>query len=684
MSITKYAVLVGVDSYPHAPSLFGCVQDVEDVSSYLRTSHSPVIETRFTAPVPHHPPALTPSGDSTSKPTYKNFVSRLEEITKSAKQGDFVYIHFSGHGVRRSAKTPGYQYQDSESPDVALVFLDEERGERYLYGIELACLLDLMVAKGLVMVVLDCCYAGGVKRHDDRQSGIRGTDWNDDICSAYPVVNSLHKRPPHDDVDRDADWQWNWLLAPKNYTLIAACAPHELAHESTLNGKCRGVLTYHLLSALSLRKNYEPTVHRSLHLQVLSSMRVRWPNQTPILLGNRSAIFLGGETNSSVIDHLGIWRKQGKLFISAGAAQGVCVGDLYAVYPFDALQTQALVDSASIIKVQVVLVDGLESQVFQVGGQSMNADIKEGWRAEPLTRFSVQKTTVALDQVADGHIRDQIRHEVTQRHTLQLSDMNSKIEAPMYHIRNNERNELEILGASLDALETLPALQTSQDNAFKDIADMMDHVARFKFIESIQNRLSPPFLEKGFTIHFEDENKNVMEEGALTIPDGGIFKFVFTNTSYMPLYLSIYNLTPLWQVKGLLQTGGAGYYRIVEPKKSAAEESGKKTLTIGMEIPHFLANKGIRETVDVLKIFVTARPVVSFHTLELPKLRQYLAPGEQLPEVPRGQQNRLEDLATGKCMKIKDEDNVKERATEIMDIENAWISRNLVIRTVAV
>jgi hypothetical protein len=686
MSVTKYAILVGVDSYPHAPSLSGCVQDVEDISSYLRASHSSVIETRFTAPVPvpQDPPLPAPSRDSSSWPTYNNFVLRLEEMSKSAKKGDIVFIHFSGHGVRRSTKAPGYQYQDSESPDVALVLLDEKRGERYLYGIELAKLLDLMVAKGLVVtIVLDCCYAGGVKRND-YQSGIRGTDWNDDICNAYPASSSLPRRPPRDDVGRDADWQWNWLLDPKNCTLIAACGPHELAHESTLNGKCRGVLTYHVLSALSLLKSYEPTVHRSLHLQVLSSVRVRWPNQTPMLFGNRNAIFLGGEINSRTIDHLKVQEKRGKLFISAGAAQGVCVGDLYAVYPFGTLQPQVLVGAASMIKVQVVLVDGLESEVFQVEGQSTNADIKEGWRAEPLTRFSVQKTAVALDQVADGHIRDQIRHEITQRPTLQLSDKDYKTVAPMYHIRSNERNELEILGASFDALETLPALHTSQDDACKDIADMMDHVARFKLIESIQNRLSSPFLEKRFTIHFEDENKTVMEEGALKIPDGGTFKLVFTNTGYIPLYLSIYNLTPLWQVTGLLQNGGAGYYRVVEPKNSTVEESGKKNLTISMEISQSLKNKGIRKTVDVLKIFVTAKPVISFHTLELPKLKQYLSPGEKPIEALRGQEYHLEDLATGKCMKIKDEDNVKEKAMEIQDIENAWISRNLLITTVAV
>lgn len=688
MSITKYAVLIGVDYYRHAPSLSGCVQDVEDVSSYLQDRHSPVIETRFTAPMPQNPPAPAPSGDSTSWPTYNNFVSRLEEITKIGEKGDFVYIQFSGHGVRRSAKAPGYQYRDCESPDVALVLFDEEGGERYLYGIELACLLDLMVAKGLIItVVLDCCYAGGVKRHDYRRSGIRGTDWNDDICNAYPVADSLHKRPPHDNVDRDADWQSNWLLAPRNYTLIAACAPHELAHESTLNGKCRGVLTYHVLSALSLLKSDEPTVHRSLHSQVLSSIRVQWPNQTPILLGNQNAIFFGGETNSHAIDYLSIRERRGKLFIPAGAAQGVCVGDLYAVYPFGTLQPQVLMGSATMTKVRVALVDGLESEVLQVEGQNMNADIKEGWRAEPLTRFSVQKTTVALDQVADGYIRDQIQHEITKQCTLQLSDSNSKKEDPMYHIRSNERNELEILSASLDALATLPALQTSQDNVFTDIADMMNHVARFKFIESTQNRLSSLFLEKYFAVHFEDENKNMIEEGALTIPEGGTFRFVFTNTGHIPLYLSIYNLTPLWQVKGLLQSGGGGHYRIVEPKNSTAEHSGKKTLTICMEISHFLKDKGIRQTEDVLKIFVTARPITSFHTLELPKLRQYHDPGEQLPRALRGEEDHLqkdlEDLATGKCMKVEDEDNVEEKRIETQDMENAWIARNFVIKTVA-
>jgi hypothetical protein len=325
--------------------------------------------------------------------------------------------------------------------------------------------------------------------------------------------------------------------------------------------------------------------------------------------------------------------------------------------------------------------------VLRVEGQSMNADIKEGWRAEPLTRFSIQKTTVTLDLVSDGHIREQIQHEIMKRSTLQLLNTGSKTEGPMYHIRSNERNELHILSASLDALETLPVLQTSQEKVFTEIADMVDHVARFKCIESIQNRLASPFLEKYFAVHFEDENKNILDEGALTIPDGGIFKLIFTNTSHIPLYLSVYNLTPLWQVNGLLQSGGGGHYRIVEPKNSTAKHSGKKTLTIGMEISQLLKDKGIRQTEDVLKIFVTARPVTSFHTLELPKLRQYLDPGEQPPKAFRGEgdhlQKDLEDIATSKCMTVKHEDNVEEKRIETQDMENAWIARNFVIRTVS-
>ncbi len=67
-------------------------------------------------------------------------------IASKAKSGDFVYIHYSGHGV----KLPdSLGYSKHNRPDVELVLFDSSQGIRYFLGLELTRYLNGMVKKGL-------------------------------------------------------------------------------------------------------------------------------------------------------------------------------------------------------------------------------------------------------------------------------------------------------------------------------------------------------------------------------------------------------------------------------------------------------------------------------------------------------------------------------------------------------
>lgn len=107
-----------------------------------------------------------------------------------AKGGDFVYIHYSGHGTRLPS-------------GLALVLLSEDgRGSRYLRGRNLASDLHNMVKKGLrVTLVLDCCFSGSVVRNSDWHGfEVRCIDYNptvDDVslqehsASLFDVASTL-------------------------------------------------------------------------------------------------------------------------------------------------------------------------------------------------------------------------------------------------------------------------------------------------------------------------------------------------------------------------------------------------------------------------------------------------------------------------------------------------------------
>ena len=120
---------------------------------------------------------------------------------------------------------------------MALVLFHPD-GSRYLYGLELACLLKKMVDKGLLItLVLDCCFSGSVVRHGDREyTGIRAVPYDSATDAAYPqksrttishqvgsdTLRNIHKLP-------------KWLVNPDGYIVLAACGPHETAQELSLN-----------------------------------------------------------------------------------------------------------------------------------------------------------------------------------------------------------------------------------------------------------------------------------------------------------------------------------------------------------------------------------------------------------------------------------------------------------------
>lgn len=145
----------------------GSVNDIEDIHEWLKETHNSADITKFLSSKTNDPTQRLPPGSPSTWSTYDNITRRFREITDVARPGDFVYFHFSGHGTLQPTKTG--KYRENDGSDAALILFDQENGERYLRGIDLARIFDDVLLKQLkLIVVLDCCYAGGISR--DAQS----------------------------------------------------------------------------------------------------------------------------------------------------------------------------------------------------------------------------------------------------------------------------------------------------------------------------------------------------------------------------------------------------------------------------------------------------------------------------------------------------------------------------------
>lgn len=299
-----FALLVGCDVYlPNStpegsyPSLRGCVQDATRVEQFLRTRGG-LTDDRLVRLTSTAGPGGQPVEPPGRRPTYENIVRGFRDLTKRAKPGDHVYVHYSGHGGRCPTIVPAAK--GPAATDESLVPIDiGNTAARYVRDVEIAKLLQEMTDKGLVVtLVLDCCHSGGatraVRRADD-PAGVRGVDFVDRT-----------ERPADSLVLTAAE-----LAAPAGATrglgaadpatgcvVLAACRPFELAREFMFDGgPSQGALTYWFLKLAG--PGADGLTFRTVFDQAVARIHDQFPAQTPMLFGNPDRAVLGGVAGSA-------------------------------------------------------------------------------------------------------------------------------------------------------------------------------------------------------------------------------------------------------------------------------------------------------------------------------------------------------------------------------------------------
>lgn len=183
------ALLIAVNDYPELgerANLLGPNNDVDLVREFFLAHPSLRFE-------PDDIRVLADGIEAVGLPNLSNIVSELDRLADTAGEGDFVYVHFSGHGAQQVAADP------STEPDgMDEVFLpsdtgawDEERQENpnvlrdFLIGEHLQRIRD----KGaFVWAVFDCCHSGTMTRAIDIQDEVERKLDNDVLGIPDDVV----------------------------------------------------------------------------------------------------------------------------------------------------------------------------------------------------------------------------------------------------------------------------------------------------------------------------------------------------------------------------------------------------------------------------------------------------------------------------------------------------------------
>jgi Caspase domain len=631
----KWAILIGIDFYTDPNiRLQGAVNDVDDIEFWFSQNHTMTSITKLSAIDHNEETQIEPGGPESSWPTYDNILRELKRVTDAASPGDFVYLHYSGHGTLNP--TTATEYQEDFGSDAALVLFDRENGVRYLCGIEIAALLDEMVQKDIKLtVVLDCCHSGGVSRDD--KFAIRGIPWDNDIASIYPPVYRPCSSTSVEYGNRDASTNQHWLLKPQGYALMAACGPNEIASECVgSEGRIHGALTHFLFKALSVAsKNGAEVTIGDIYGHICAELHVPLPQQHPMFLGNDKFIFLAPEsrTKRSVIEGNVIDTfKGGRICLNIGYAQMVSLGDEYEIYAMTSIKGDI---TQKPIKYTITAVYALHSEAEQSHPTQNEVSVGKGWCAV-LTKPLRAKAQVALSL----GVNTTMEHMLNKSQWLELVDSIEIVSTlPSFQVSLTERKEYVILVGNAQEVQNLPIIVESDPDAARRVVYILEHLAKFASIEGLENerigssiqyesRLntkSKDMLSQNSDLEFsilfksKDDPDKALIGNIFHTFDGKRITVTFKNHTVQPLYLIVLDMTPLRKVSQLYPSSDRGYYKTISPKDENFR--GEVSFTVEMSIPDCLKKANQTEVDDVLKFFITTRPTSTlFRALELPEL----------------------------------------------------------------
>lgn len=237
---TKRALLIGIGAYP-AESGWATIHgdnDLEITSELLQEigwTKSEIISLR------------------NQEATKANIIQQFQQLAQTAEQGDWVYIHFSGHGQQMSNWTG----DEADGWDEAWIPYDAQKvyakgkyeGENHLADDEINGLLSNIKqqigASGSLIVVVDACHSGDSSRAEDEDETVmRG------VSNKFEIPQQTNAQSK---------------LMPIDWVVISACKPYMNNYECRIEGQHFGSLSYALyaqrseISSLSLSEIQQRT-----------------------------------------------------------------------------------------------------------------------------------------------------------------------------------------------------------------------------------------------------------------------------------------------------------------------------------------------------------------------------------------------------------------------------------------
>jgi hypothetical protein len=387
----NYALLIGANQYPSLEErwwLKGPANDVQLVAQYLTTE----------APVAFAAQNVTVLSDGVAgaeAPTLAAIRGAFAALTSEVQPGDFVYLHFSGHGTRAPALDPSTELDglDELFLPVDIGPWSDQVGEvqNALVDDEIGALIDGLRAKGAdVWAVFDSCHSGtatrAVETEDVRVRQLPPEALGIDL-DAVEVSRSVDPRATEAPFDVGA--------GEGSFVAFFAAQTNEVTPEKNLpkgkpGRKPQGVFTWTLMEVLA---EYPSATYGQVGQEVLRRYAVKnLAKSTPLFEGDLDQVVFGGEGGARVSQ----WQAEvsdAGFTIPAGELHGLTEGAVLAV-----MGSAASPDAAALGYVELTSVETFSSlgQAVERDGKTLPAELPKGVTLRKLDEALDFTLTVAL------------------------------------------------------------------------------------------------------------------------------------------------------------------------------------------------------------------------------------------------------------------------------------------------
>jgi len=700
---TIHALLIGIDYYkPNQlyKSLKGAVRDINLVDTFLKGTLklSPERIRRLTSPYREDTALLEARSVQEQEPTYENIINAFNEITATAKPGEQVYIHYSGHGGRATSIYPFKQELNDEGI-VPIDIGDTEEG-RYLRDVEMTTLLKRMTDKGLIVtMILDSCHSGGATRGD---AEIRSGGQTDTVqrSSKSLVAEPEELEQNWRDLTRNRAIGAAGLPEAREYVLLAACRPNEYAYEYAVNGgtERNGALTYWMIDTLtSVATSGQPLTYKLLHDRVNAQIQSKFPQQIPMILGESDRLVFGSDTWSTPFT-VGVIRviSDTQITLNAGQAQGLSKGTRFSIYPF---KTTDFTDKASQVAiVELTRVDASESTAKvlkpEEGGIAVNGKLEPG---APAIMVSAPVDLIQRVRFTDNKVEGGQENELPSNWVNRQKEALDKVrqalagngwvveekegESALYQVAIDREGNYEIC-KNMPIPNLRPLLSINDPAAPKRVVDRLVHLAKYQAVESLDNSSSKLAQALEVEVLMED-GQPFPDPQNLTVKSEDIVCLRLSNKGNQPLKIAVLDIEPTWEVSQIAVGG-------MEAPFFALDTGAVENVLLRLKVPDDDAYKQSKETI---KVFAVQRGLADFRWLTLPPLDEPSETrgaklDEALEEVvtrsaTRGDEpegiNPLNNLLAMIGADLDKAPNATRSASVVVDPKQEWVTKQIQI-----